>query len=116
MEWLSKGPSVATLLLLPLLLPKRVQRGVCIGQATLLRVAGVGVGSVLVVRYYCSKAQAAARWSSAEARMKELLAFLLVATGVAWAFAQTVVPGTSQGVSGAPLTVMTESLQTRQGR
>jgi hypothetical protein len=74
---------------------------------------------VLVVIYYCSKAQAAARWSSAEARMKELLAFLLAATGVAWAVAQaigTVVPGTLYGVSGAPLTVITESLQTRQGR
>ena len=58
----------------------------------------------------------AARWSSEEARMKVLLAFLLAATGVAWAVAQTVVTGTSNGVSGAPLTVITESLETRQGR
>ncbi len=48
--------------------------------------------------------------------MKELLALLFAATGVAWAVAQTVVTGTKSGVSGAPLTVITESLQTRQGR
>jgi hypothetical protein len=49
--------------------------------------------------------------------MKELLALLLAANGVAWVVAQgTVLTGTYQGVSGAPLTVMTESLQTRQGR
>jgi hypothetical protein len=48
--------------------------------------------------------------------MKVLLAILLAATGVAWAVAQTVVTGTNSGVSGAPLTVITESLQTRQGR
>ncbi len=46
--------------------------------------------------------------------MKVLQALLLAATGVAWA--ATVVPGTSNGVSGAPLTVITESLQTRQRR
>ncbi len=54
-----------------------------------------------------------------EARMKESLALLLAATGVAWAQTTVlsgVVGGTYQGVSGAPLTVMTESLQTRQGR
>jgi hypothetical protein len=51
--------------------------------------------------------------------MKVLQALLLAATGVAWAVAQfvgTVVPGTASGVSGAPLTMITESLQTRQGR
>jgi hypothetical protein len=54
---------------------------------------------------------------SEEARMKVLQAFLLAANGVARAVAQT---GTKVGgennVSGAPLTVITESLQTRQGR
>ncbi len=49
--------------------------------------------------------------------MKVLLAILLAANGVAWVVAQgTVVGGTFNGVSGAPLTVITESLQTRQGR
>ena len=52
--------------------------------------------------------------------MKELLASLLAATGVAWAVAQETVMGvlgrTYLGVSGALLTVITESLQTRQGR
>ena len=51
--------------------------------------------------------------------MKVLPAYLLAATGVARA--QTTVQsgvggGTFEGVSGAPLTVMTESLETRQGR
>jgi hypothetical protein len=46
-----------------------------------------------------------------------LLALLLAANGVAWVVAQgTVVTGTYESVSGAPLTVITESLQTRQGR
>jgi hypothetical protein len=51
--------------------------------------------------------------------MKVLLALLLAANGVAWAVAQLVVGvvgNTVQGVSGAPLTMITESLQTRQGR
>jgi hypothetical protein len=57
--------------------------------------------------------------------MKVLLALLLAANGVAWVVAQwTIVPGTDLtqtpigkvAVSGAPLTVTTESLQTRQGR
>jgi hypothetical protein len=57
--------------------------------------------------------------------MKALLALLLTANGVAWAVAQgTIVPGTWLGVaqfgrkavSGAPLTVITKSLKTRQGR
>jgi hypothetical protein len=43
---------------------------------------------------------------SEEARMKVLLALLLVATKVAWAFAQGTLVGvkTYVGVSGAPLT------------
>ncbi len=50
--------------------------------------------------------------------MKVSLALLLAANGLAWVVASvgTVVPGTNYGVSGAPLTVMTEPLQTRQGR
>jgi hypothetical protein len=49
--------------------------------------------------------------------MKVLLALLLAANGVAWVVAQgAVVTGTNDGVSGAPLTVITESLETRQGR
>jgi hypothetical protein len=51
--------------------------------------------------------------------MKEVLALLLAATGVAWAQTTVlsgVLGGTNLGVSGAPLTVMTESLETRQGR
>jgi hypothetical protein len=49
--------------------------------------------------------------------MKVLLALLLAANGVAWVVAQgTVVSGTNFGVSDALLTVITESLQTRQGR
>jgi hypothetical protein len=52
--------------------------------------------------------------------MKVLLALLFAANGVAMAVAQTTVMGgvvgnTYLGVSGAPLTVITESLQTRQG-
>jgi hypothetical protein len=47
--------------------------------------------------------------------MKVLLALLLAANGVAWVVAQTVVTGTNAGVSGAPLTVIIESLETRQG-
>jgi hypothetical protein len=49
--------------------------------------------------------------------MKVLLAMLLASNGVAFVVAQgTIVSGTFNGVSGAPLTVITESLQTRQGR
>ncbi len=52
--------------------------------------------------------------------MKVSLAFLFAANGVAWAVAQDTVltekGRTKDGVSGALLTVMTESLQTRQGR
>ena len=60
----------------------------------------------------------AARWSSEEARMKVLLAFLLAATEVAWAVAQlaSFKAGGGSNVSGAPLTVITESIHTRQGR
>jgi hypothetical protein len=68
-----------------------------------------------VVRY--SKVEAA-QWSSEEARMKVLLAFLLAATEVAWAVAQVAsfTAGGGSNVSGAPLTVITESMHTRQGR
>jgi hypothetical protein len=52
--------------------------------------------------------------------MKVSLALLFSANGVAWAEAQQTVMGvvgrTYLGVSGALLTVITESLQMRQGR
>jgi hypothetical protein len=53
--------------------------------------------------------------------MKGLQALLLAATGVARAVAQatgvgSMVVGGYANVSGAPLAVITESLQTRQGR
>jgi hypothetical protein len=71
-------------------------------------------------------ASAGGKVGSKETRMKVLLALLFAANGVAWVVAQgTIVPGSSLApspnglvttVSGAPLTVITESLQTRQGR
>jgi hypothetical protein len=46
--------------------------------------------------------------------MKVLLALVLAANGVAWAVAQVL--GGGGNVSGASLTVITDSLQMRQGR